>query len=457
MATLLVRFAPMPDESATGYLLRLSEANGFSSLLDLDLLASLEHGVDGVARVSSMLPGLSLQPLRGQVSYFRHLKTADQGGLNMKYWNGRRPRYCPECLVEKSYWRAAWDLTLMVACPIHRARLRDSCPGCHRSLSWKRSQISACNCGRSLADALSEGADNAAIIVSAYVSSALRDMTAPNESLHQPDVCLLVLPDLLSLLILLGGYASGNGGKPTKIANLDDVSVATVVASAAGRALIDWPLGFHELLRKVGRNGGPDESCARLTSRFGYFYTALYKRFGANQFNFLRREFDSFVRSEWVGQLAERNRRLSTETRRQHAWIPITSAAKLLGVKRGTVVTLIEQGALQGQTHTTDSGRTSGTVSRCSVEEFRNERAQWMTLTEVRTVLKISRKRAHALLHSGGLRPIGGPSVDGSAVWKFSATEVMSMTTPTFVTTSTGEHPLVGMDGNQNAGGKWKT
>lgn len=52
---------------------------------------------------------------------------------------------------------------------------------------------------------------------------------------------------------------------------------------------------------------------------------------------------------------------------------------------------------------------------------------------------------------------IGGPSVDGSAVWTFSATEVKSMIAPTFLTTSTGEHPLVGMDGNPNAGGKCKT
>lgn len=80
-----------------------------------------------------------------------------------------------------------------------------------------------------------------------------------------------------------------------------------------------------------------------------------------------------------------------------------------------------------------------------------------MTLTEVRSTLKISRGRAHTLVRSGALRPIGGPSVDGSTVWKFSATEVMSMIAPTFVARSTGEHPLVGMEGSQNAGGKWKT
>lgn len=439
MTTLLVRSAPMPDESTTGYLLRLSEGNGFSSLLDLDRLASVEHGIDGLARVGAMLPGLSLQPLRGQVSHFRHLKTADPGGLNVKYWNGRRPRYCPECLAVKPYWRAAWDLTLMVACPIHRVRLRDSCPGCDQPLSWKRGRISACGCGRALTDAALEVATNAEIAVSTYLSSTLSGGTGADYADQKSDVCLLTLPDLLAVCTLLGGYASTNGAKPTKIANLDNVSVATPVADAAGRAFSDWPRGYHELLRIVGRNRGNGESCTRLTARFGHFYTALYKRFEANQFDFLRQEFDSFVRREWVGQLAERNRRLSKATRREHVWIPLTSAAKLLGIKRDTISALIAQGKLEGQTHKTASGRTSGTVSRCSVEAFRGEKAQWMTLADARKALKISRKRAHALLRSSALRPLRGPSVDGSRVWRFSAREVMALMSKRADTTSTAD------------------
>lgn len=427
MTKLLVRFAPMPGESTTGYLLRLSERNGFSSLLDLDLLASGEHGVDGLARVGSMLPGLSLQPLRGQVSHFRHLRTADPGALGAKYWNGHRPRYCPECLAERPGWRAAWDLTLMTACPVHRTRLRDCCPACKQPLLWKRRSICLCNCGRSLTQAASETATIAEIAVGAYLSSALTGEAILDPALHRTNVGLLALPDLLAACIFLGGYASNKGTKPTKIANLDEVSVAAVIADAAGRAFLDWPLGYQDLLRMVCRNRGAGDSCARLTARFGYFYTALYKRFAADQFDFLRREFDSYVSREWVGQLAQRNRRLSQATRRQHAWIPLTLAAKLLGTKRETILALIADGTLKGQTHKTAAGRTSGTVSRCSVEAFRDEKSQWMTLADARETLQISRKRAYALLRSHVLRPVGGPSVDGSPVWKFSTRDVMAV------------------------------
>ena len=440
MARLLVRPRPVRDESTAGYLLRLSEANGFTSLLDLDLLASRENGRDAFSRVGTMLPGVSLQPLRGHVTRFRNLKIADPGGIHMKYWNGRRPRFCPACLAEKSYWRGVWDLTLMVACPLHRARLCDLCPGCNHPLSWRRAHISECDCGQSLTDMPLEDTTDTAVAVSAYLTAALTGETVGNRVHQQLNVQLLSLSDLLAVCVQLGGYASIHGAKPTKIARLDDVSVATVVANGAGKALIDWPQGYRELLRNVGRNERSEGSSVRLTARFGYFYTALYRRFGASQFDFLRREFEEFVRSEWVGQLAERNRRLSKATRRQHAWIPITGAAKLLGIKRATVSALIEHGTLEGQTHKSPSGRTSGTVSRRSVDKFRIEKAQWSTLTEVRKTLKISRKHAHALLRSGDLRPVRGPSVDGSPVWRFSVQEVMALKAGLFNTTSGGGH-----------------
>ncbi|WP_242665767.1 helix-turn-helix domain-containing protein [Paraburkholderia ginsengiterrae] len=291
-----------------------------------------------------------------------------------------------------------------------------------------------------MTDTASEIATNAEIAVSAYLSSALADEGGVNGADYRTDVGRLVLPDLLAVCTFLGGYACSNGAKPTKIANLDNVSVATAVANAAGQAFIDWPHGYHELLGIVCRNRGSEDSCARLTARFGYFYTALYKRFEAEQFEFLRREFDSFVSREWVGQLAERNRRLSPATRRRHAWISLTSAAKLLGIKRDTVSVLITQGTLEGQTHRTASGRTSGTVSRCSVEALRDEKAQWLTLTDVRKLLMISRKRAYALLRSSVLRPVGGPSVDGSPVWKFSTREVMALMSTLSDVASTAEH-----------------
>jgi hypothetical protein len=420
----------MRDESATGYLLRLSEVNGFTSLLDLDFLVTRQTGDDGLAKVKAMLPGVSLQRLRGYVTRFRNLKTIDPGCVDVKYWNGRTPRFCPTCLLEEPYWRAAWDLTLMVACPIHSVRLRDSCSVCHRPLSWKRGRISECDCGQPLSDMPSEKASPAALAVSAYLTIALTGEPVVDKIQKHSSILCLSLPDLLAVCTQFGGYASSHGAKPTKIAHLDDVLVATVVATSAGYALIDWPNGYYELLRNIGRNARAENSLSRLTARFGYFYTALYRRFSAKQFDFLRQEFEAFVRGEWVGQLAERNRRLSKATRHQHAWIPITRAAKQLGIKRSSMLALISNGTLEGHIAKTASGRSRATVSKDSLEVLRQTRASWMTLKQVRVTLGISRKRAYYLLNSGALCPVSGPTVDGAPVWRFLSRDVLALDVP---------------------------
>jgi hypothetical protein len=233
--------------------------------------------------------------------------------------------------------------------------------------------------------------------------------------------------DFLTLCIFLGGYARNDVKKPTKIADLHEMSVARAISQAAGDALINWPSGYHNLLGGLISKACHEAHSARLTKRFGYFYTALYKRFGHKQFNFLRREFESYVREEWPGQLADRNRRLSKATRAEHKWVPLTTAARQLGVKRSVVCSFIERGMLNGQIHATVAGRTSGTVRRDTLELLCAEKARWLTLAETREVLHLSRKGAYVLLESGKLRPVSGPTVDGRTVWRFSAAEVAAL------------------------------
>jgi hypothetical protein len=233
--------------------------------------------------------------------------------------------------------------------------------------------------------------------------------------------------DFLSVCIFLGGYACNDARKPTKIADLHEISVASAISQAAGDALIDWPTGYHKFLGRLISKDCREADSGRLTKRFGYFYTALYKRFGDKQFDFLRCEFDSYVRAEWPGQLADRNRRLSEATRLEHKWVPLTRAAKHLGVKRGVVCSFIEQGLLDGHVHTTLAGRTSGTVRRDTLEQLCAEKAQWLTLAEARVALHLSRKGAYAFLSSGKLRPLSGPTVDGRSIWRFSAADVAAL------------------------------
>ncbi|MFM0258054.1 TniQ family protein [Paraburkholderia sediminicola] len=424
---LLVRPKAIQNESATGFLLRLLEANGFTSLHDLNLLASGVAEGDGLARVSSMLGGMSMKGLRGAITGFPHLKADDTGGLERQFWNGRRPRYCGACLANKPYWRAAWDVTLVTACPIHRAALLDSCCNCHKPLSWKRSHVATCDCGASLTGMPTVLASAGCIAISSYVSSMLEACPASEFFTLAPPFDHLGTQDLLTLCIFLGGYARNDTKKPTKIADLHEITVASAISQAAGEGLINWPSGYRNLLASLISKACSEAHSARLTKRFGYFYTALYKRFGHKQFDFLRREFESYIREEWPGQLADRNRRLSKSTRMGHKWVPLTAAAKQLGVKRSVVCSFIERGMLSGQLHATTAGRISGTVRRDTLDVLCAEKARWLTLSETREALHLSRKGAYALLASGKLRPVSGPTVDGRTVWRFSASDVAAL------------------------------
>ncbi|MGN8134614.1 TniQ family protein [Paraburkholderia sp. 22099] len=427
MTTLLVRPAPIDSESATGYLLRLAEANGYNSLLDLDLLVSNGLKLEEMANLSALLGTTRLDKLRGAVTRFRNLKMTDPGGLGQQYWNGRRPRYCPVCLADNSYWRALWDITLVTACPFHAVELCDSCSSCNRPLSWKRARLAVCDCGASLGDRSVVPAQPGCVAVSGYISSLLGTTPRGGISAIQAPLDRLRLADFLAVSIFLGGYAQNDVRKPTKIADLHDVSIAVSFARAAGDALEAWPSGYRALLRRLVSKDGGQASSNRLAEWFGYFYTALYKRFGDRQFDFLRDEFESYIRDEWSGQLAERNRRFSKSTRIEHKWISLTTAGKTLGVKRSMVCSFIERGMLSGQLHTTATGRTSGTVRRDTLEALCAEKTHWLTLTEAREVLNLSRKGAYTLLNSGKLRPVSGPTVDGRSIWRFIASEVVEL------------------------------
>lgn len=428
MSVLLVRPKAIQNESATGYLLRIAEANGFTSINDLNLLAQGAAGTDGLARVSTMLGGMSINGLRGAITRFPHLKAEDNGGWEQQFWNGRRPRYCAACLGSNPHWRASWDIALVTACPIHRAELLDSCSNCHQPLSWKRSHISTCNCGASLTGVPIVPASRGRVVISSYISSMLEAAPpAGHLSTVSPLLDHLSAQDLLALCVFLGGYARNATRKPTKIADLHEITVASAISQAAGDALIDWPTGYHDLLDGLVSKACSEAYLARLTKRFGYFYTALYKRFGQKQFEFLRSEFESYIRKKWPGQLAERNRRLSKSTRMEHQWVPLTTAAKKLGVKRSVVCSYIERGMLNGQVHATTAGRVSGTVRRDTLEQLCAEKTRWLTLSEARDALQLSRKGAYAFLRSGKLRPISGPTVDGRSIWRFSAAEVATL------------------------------
>jgi hypothetical protein len=223
---------------------------------------------------------------------------------------------------------------------------------------------------------------------------------------------------MLLRLWLLGSYQAQVADRAQKVSDLHLVTVATRMAEAAAEVTSSWPESYFAFLEEVaGRYG--DASSGRLMRRFGSFYKALYSRKLGRAGEDLRRGFEAYVKERWPGQIAERNQRLSAETRGSHLWVPVTRAAKMLHWKPSRLRSMIASGAARGHLEVRPSGRVAGVVHREDLCRLREDSATWVDLKTACKVLRVGKKRVHSLVKAGLLEPLSGPGIDGFAVWQF--------------------------------------
>ncbi len=161
--TLLHRPQPFPDESLSGYLLRVAELNGFATAKWISELASLRRKFAIVRqdmRPMAELLGIDVAELERRCYWPTNWAGDRQMHLffglpiPVRALNLLRPRICPDCLKASPHIRQSWDLALTAVCPEHRCVLLDACPECGSALSWNRSAVCQCHhCGYDLRDA----------------------------------------------------------------------------------------------------------------------------------------------------------------------------------------------------------------------------------------------------------------------------------------------------------------
>lgn len=355
---------------------------------------------------------------RGPICGFPGSNLAVYEGLPARFWNTRRPRYCPSCLVGRGYWGAEWGLNLVVACPVHRVRLVDTCYQCKLPLRWSRSSLTECRCGADLGSAQTVAAAPSIIDACAdLVATASRDWKMEAGS-H-----VGALADRLHRLWLLGAYVVGSGSKPMKLSKLHAVEHSAKVVEAAAAILSDWPAGFHRLLDEIARRHGHTDP-TRLAEAFGSIYTEIFSPAHRSAFAPLRQAFELYISKHWSGQITRRNRRLPCEAVAAHNWLPATRAAEELGWRTPRVRRAISCGLLQGHVRQLPSGRTSAVVHRESLEVFKRNVAEMVTQIDVCRMLHVGKKKVRSMVKAGALRPAGGPGIDGGAVWRFRRSDV---------------------------------
>ncbi len=159
---LLVRHpAPFATESFFGYILRLSEENGYTTPWSLFLLAEMaqhETRTTGI-KVAKLAQVANRSQAELESLAYRWGTDSPRSCRLLGHLLGphqlvvTRPKLCPECVAEKGFIEAHFDLALMTGCAVHRKLLISCCPRCMKPLRWFRPGLLECRCGGNLLSA----------------------------------------------------------------------------------------------------------------------------------------------------------------------------------------------------------------------------------------------------------------------------------------------------------------
>ncbi|MFM0721163.1 TniQ family protein [Paraburkholderia strydomiana] len=283
-------------ESLLGYALRLSETNGYGTpwhILKLAGIApsAMTNAGFPVAKLAAIL-GRRPEALRniaymmpfGRQTSFVVLEHQLGGSLTTSPFRLQRPALCPECVSDRGYIEAFFDLSLAVACPVHGRELLSQCERCGNRLTHFRPGLLICRCGASLAEQIRPTVSARIIALMAILKANLERVELPSTTpvAGFPTGHLLSMP-LRSLLTHLPKFGRFNRGTyaPDSLEFIDGVA----------EALEDWPHGFHRFLDLHGQS----KEAPSFHKRFEQFSELL---FGAPEtrmkFNWLHSEFLQF-------------------------------------------------------------------------------------------------------------------------------------------------------------------
>ncbi len=418
---------PFPDECLIGYVLRLTQENGYGTpswifelaRLKIDLVSG---GRPTLYRVYSDLA--ALRQVTGltdseceQLSYrligFENAVVVSDHHLPVDCVRFGSPKVCPGCLKEDEYCRIVWDLSPFTACPSHKTILVDRCPRCNKRLSWVRNRVSVCRCGFDWRGADAVEADPSGLRLSRQILRLFYRAAGDDTEISEYDSPIygLEADDLFRALGIVAGWhlftLTGRHLR-TKVDN----ALCHQAYTRALSAFEDWPNNFHTFLRQVERISGKDVHDSR-------WYRQADEVLQKRALYFMGVALEDYVKKYNLS--SGYNGRAFPKPFRRFLTKP--DACCFLSVEPKWLDLLIEQGKLDT---TRRWGGSEVLVCKESIMCFMKSLNCLLPINRVARELSIEVEDVEDLTRHGCLKAESGPDVDGLTNWGFTKDELNS-------------------------------
>lgn len=399
-----VRPRPIDGEATFSYMVRAARANGHESLRQL-------HA--GVKSVDVLYEGVRLSVPERQRLFGPHPSYWGGNdfalGLLPADFNHHFMRWCPICLRDSGHLRGQWMLKLCCVCSLHSIHLHDQCPVCGLVQRLERTDLEHCACGTRLDVAPARLAAASLVRVTRAIEASI--FGKPETSTWP----VLSAPEWLRLAGYLGQFSEAfQPARPGKIANLHHLEHATALMAGVSQLLDDWPTRFHAVLAAIQNKAEASPSIRRA---FGTLYRVLYDDLRGDGFQFLRDEFERYLREHWWGVVCKRNRSLKTQTVVEHPRLTVKQAAQQTRVAPATVRRFMQAELIPGDQYVFPSGRKVRSIHRDDLAQLAVLANGGLTLGEAARQLALPERRVRELIAGGVITPLVSCARDKAAAW----------------------------------------
>tara|TARA_R110002124_G_scaffold133109_1_gene295696 strand:+ start:8252 stop:10162 length:1911 start_codon:yes stop_codon:yes gene_type:complete len=389
--------ALQPGESLNSLLMRKAELNGYQSAHALLLEAGL-----------SMKTRYSPTELE-QLSDCFEIKESD-----LAEWSCRQDCYldqseflrsacspvCGACLAKNGYAHEAWSHLLVTACSIHQTALLSQCPQCDSPVRLGRLELKRCDCGFDFRSAQGGHAFGFAVGLSALIANV---PSPARQTLPEPIDQMVFEPLMPAFLVMLAKHQGQRAGllRPKlrfgKASSFED-SVALLNSLEA--LLGTWPVRFDEILAGQLING----EGVGLSMRIGSWFRGLFSTYTGRSFDFVRNRLTALVAEHFDGRLSISNRALmfGPDNTESLQWFSASEAARLVGVAPDILANLVINQKVAGRVHQEGNSRFVA-IHRTTVNGLIHNRASYLSATEARQKLSVSKVFFDRFIQAGGL------------------------------------------------------